>query len=149
QIGDYLHTDEPLFYGRSQPDASSATDPAKLLDVPDWFQIPAKVFQPRPVLSKSFWRYQRLTGLLTARYLVAVPTAYARGKHQYAKALGKLLLREGNFVLGLPLVPIEITKRMVNRLRGTHRPRSRPPEPWMGPPVRTHRAHAFDSARKA
>jgi glycosyltransferase involved in cell wall biosynthesis len=149
QIGDYVHTDEALFYGRSQPDASSAKDPAKLLDVPDWFQIPAKVFQPRPVLSKSFWRYQRLTGLLTARYLVTVPTQYARGRREYATALAKMLLREGNFLAGVPLLPIEVSKRFYKRLTGTHRPRSRSPEPWMGPPDRPDQPRSRGSAQIA
>jgi glycosyltransferase involved in cell wall biosynthesis len=149
KIGDYVHTDEPLFYGRLQPAASSAVDPGKLRDVPDWFHIPDKVFSPRPLLSRSFFRYHRLTGRLTARYLVNIPAEYTRGHHEYATALGKLLLREGNFIVGVPLLPLEISTRIVKRLAGTHRPRSCPPEPWMGPPRRTGPVRPGAPAEKA
>lgn len=134
QIGDYLHTDEPLFYGRVQPEASSRTDPRKLRDVPDWFQIPERVFRPRPLLSPSWLRYQRLSGMLTARYITQLGLEYARGHNEYAGALGKVLLREGNFLVGVPLLPLHMVTRAARRLTGKNRPVSRPPEPWMGPP---------------
>jgi len=134
QIGDYLHTDDPLFYGRRQAAASSLTDPAKLLDVPDWFNIPERVFRPRPVGSRSWRRYQQLSGLLTARYLTQLGLEYARGHKAYAGALQKVLAREGNFMVGVPLLPLHIALRIARRVTGTHRPVSRPPEPWMGPP---------------
>jgi glycosyltransferase involved in cell wall biosynthesis len=149
KIGDYVHTNEPLFYGRLQPAASSAVDPGKLRDVPDWFHIPDKVFSPRPPLSQSFFRYHRLTGMLTARYLLNIPAEYTRGRRDYARALGKLLLREGNFIVGLPLLPLEFSRRLVKRLTGTHRPRSIPPEPWMGPPRRTRPVLAGESTENA
>jgi glycosyltransferase involved in cell wall biosynthesis len=137
QIGDYLHTDDPLFYGRRQAAASSLTDPAKLLDVPDWFTIPEKVFRPRPVGSRSWRRYQQLSGLLTARYLTQLGLEYARGHRAYAGALQRVLVREGNFVVGVPLVPLHIALRIARRVTGTNRPVCRPPEPWMGPPPHT------------
>src|SRR5205085_1269065 len=37
RAGDYLHTDEPLFYGRTQPVSSSSVNPKKLWDVIDYF----------------------------------------------------------------------------------------------------------------
>lgn len=137
QIGDYLHTDEPLFYGRRQAAASSLTDPAKLLDVPDWFTIPEKVFRPRPVGSRSWRRYQQLSGLLTARFITQLGLEYARGHRVYAGALQKVLSREGNFVVGVPLIPLHIALRVARRVTGTHRPATRPAEPWMGPPPHT------------
>ncbi|NUQ74712.1 MAG: glycosyltransferase family 2 protein [Polyangiaceae bacterium] len=137
QIGDYLHTDEPLFYGRLQATASSLTDPAKLLDVPDWFTIPQKIFRPRPAFSRSWRRYQQLSGLLTARYITQLGLEYARGHRAYAGALQNVLAREGNFLVGVPLLPLHIALRAVRRVTGTHLPAFRPPEPWMGPPPHT------------
>jgi glycosyltransferase involved in cell wall biosynthesis len=137
QIGDYLHTDDPLFYGRRQAAASSLTDPAKLLDVPDWFNIPEKVFRPRPLGSRSWRRYQQLSGLLTARYITQLGLEYARGHREYAGALQKVLAREGNFLVGVPLIPLHIALRIARRVTGKNRPVSRPPEPWMGPPPHT------------
>jgi glycosyltransferase involved in cell wall biosynthesis len=134
QIGDYLHTDDALFYGRRQAAASSLTDPAKLLDVPDWFNIPEKVFRPRPPGSRAWRRYQQLSGILTARYITQLGLEYARGHRAYASALRKVLVREGNFVLGVPLIPLHIALRFARRVAGRDRPVSRPPEPWMGPP---------------
>lgn len=134
KIGDYVHTDEPLFYGRAQPDASSLTDPRKLADVPDWFQIPEKVFQPRPLLSRSWRRYQRLSGMLTARYMTQIGIEYVRGHNEYASGLTKILLREGNFAAGVPLLPVHMALRLARRLAGPRSGETRPPEPWMGPP---------------
>jgi glycosyltransferase involved in cell wall biosynthesis len=134
QIGDFLHTDEPLFYGRVQPEASSQVNPRQLQDVPDWFQIPATIFNPRPPFSQSWRRYHQLSGMLTARYLTQIGLEYARGHNDYASALGKLLLREGNFLAGLPMLPFHMVTRAARRITGTNRPAARPPEPWMGPP---------------
>lgn len=136
RIGDYLHTDAPLFYGRRQAAASSLTDPAKMLDVPDWFNIPSKVFAPRPVGSLSWRRYHQISGLLTARYLTQLGLEYARGHRAYADALRRVLVREGNFIVGIPLLPVHIASRIARRVTGKDRPASRPPEPWMGPPAR-------------
>ena len=58
-IGDYIHTDEPLFYGRNQPDSSSSQDTRKLLDVIDWFEISEKIFRPRQIGNKEWRRYQK------------------------------------------------------------------------------------------
>jgi glycosyltransferase involved in cell wall biosynthesis len=91
RVGDYLHTDEPLFYGRSQPESSSSQDPKKLLDVLDWFDIPGKVFQPRRLGNREWRRYQMLTALLTARYLLNIVLEHMRGHHSYARTLRKLL----------------------------------------------------------
>jgi hypothetical protein len=134
KIGDYVHTDDPLFYGRVQPAASSQTDPRKLEDVPDWFRIPESVFQPRPVLSRSWRRYQQISGMLTARYMTQVSLEYARGHNEYASGLTKILLREGNFLVGVPLLPVHMAMRALRRITKPHLKETRPPEAWMGPP---------------
>jgi hypothetical protein len=134
RVGDYLHTDEPLFYGRSQPESSSSQDPKKLLDVLDWFDIPGKVFQPRRLGNREWRRYQMLTALLTARYLLNVALEHRRGHHAYARALRKLLAQYGNFLLGIPFLAVHAPLRLYSRIAGKNRPASVPPEPWMGPP---------------
>jgi glycosyltransferase involved in cell wall biosynthesis len=116
RVGEYLHADQPLFYGRIQPAASSSVNPGKLLDVIDWFEIPRKVFQPRRFLNREWRRYQLLTGKLTARYLVNISLQHLRGEHSYARGLTKLLLRYGNFWLGVPLLLTHIPWRLYNRL---------------------------------
>ncbi|PYX51733.1 MAG: hypothetical protein DMG76_31260 [Acidobacteria bacterium] len=136
QIGDYLHTDEALFYGRAHQEASSSVDPLKLLDVPDWFAIPAKVFSPRPVMSKNWRRYQGVTSLLTARYLVTVIAQWLGGRRAYARGLVEQLRRHGNFQFGLAYLPLHAAGRLYHRLRGEKRSLTALPEPWMGIPSR-------------
>jgi glycosyltransferase involved in cell wall biosynthesis len=138
QIGDYIHTDEPLFYGREHPDASSSVDPGKLLDVHDWFAIPAKVFSPRSVMSRNWCRYNRLTALLTARYLITVTTQFLRGRRVYARGLVHQLRHDGNFLLGLAYLPIHAAGRFYHRARGSTGFLKAPTEPWMGIPSRLH-----------
>ena len=133
--GDYLHTDEPLFYGRNQPDSSSSQDTRKLLDVIDWFEIPEKIFRPRWIGNKEWRRYQIRMAALTARYSFNLMLEYARGHSQYASALRKILAEKGNFWTGIPFLMLHILHRMINRLTGRNRPRSMPPEKWMGAPA--------------
>jgi glycosyltransferase involved in cell wall biosynthesis len=138
QIGDYVHTDSPLFYGRHQPSASSVVDPRRLYDVRDWFSIPKKIFHPRPSLSQNWFWYQRLTSLLTARYLVNSTTQWTRGNHEYSRNLLSVVLQEGNLLLGIAALPLYVPARATKRLLGRHRPASRPPEAWMAPPPHVH-----------
>jgi glycosyltransferase involved in cell wall biosynthesis len=116
RIGAYLHVDTPLFYGRMQRQSSSAVNPQKLLDVMDWFEIPKKVFQPRNFGNCEWRRYQRLTGNLTARYLVNILLQELRGHHAYARELRRVLLRQGNFFLGIPLLLFHVPTRIYRRL---------------------------------
>jgi glycosyltransferase involved in cell wall biosynthesis len=138
QIGDYVHTDEALFYGRKHPEASSSTYPGKLLDVQDWFAIPAKIFSPRSLMSKNWRRYQRLTALLTARYLVTGITQWVRGRRAYAQGLLRQLRHYGNFPLGLAYLPLHAAGRFYYGMTGRRRFQTAPPEPWMGIPSREH-----------
>jgi hypothetical protein len=48
QIGDYLHTDDPLFYGRRQAAASSLTDPGEAPRRPGLVQHPREGLPPPP-----------------------------------------------------------------------------------------------------
>jgi glycosyltransferase involved in cell wall biosynthesis len=132
RIGDYLHIDRPLFYGRSHPSSSSSQDPKKLLDVLDWFEIPEKIFQPRGLGNREWRRYQMLTGHLTAQYLLNIVLEHLRGHHAYAGALRKILLQHGNLLMGIPFLGLHTPRRLYNRLTGKHCPISIPPEPWMG-----------------
>jgi len=122
RIGNYLHTDEPLFYGRVQPESSSATDPATLVDVKDWFEIPHRIFQPRRFGNREWRRYQRLTASLTARYLVNCLLQEIRGRHSYARDLRGLLIQHGNFALGIPWLAVHIPMRISRYLIGTNKP---------------------------
>src|SRR5262249_13352240 len=128
RIGDYLHTDEPLFYGRNQPQSSSSQDTRKLLDVIDWFEIPEKIFRPRQIGNKEWRRYQKRMAALTARYSFNLMLEYARGHSYYAAALRKILTEKGNFWSGIPFLVLHIPHRMMNYLTGRNRPRSMPPE---------------------
>lgn len=134
RIGDYLHTDAALFYGRSHPNSSTSKDPKKLVDVVDRFKIPDKIFRPRRFLDREWRRYSLLTGLLTARYSLNLAFELLRGHYQYASSLGKILRSKGNFVAGLPLLLLHVPARIMRRVTGRHRPISREPEAWMGPP---------------
>ena len=136
QIGDYIHTDEGLFYGRKHPAASSSVDPGNLLDVQDWFAVPAKVFSPRFFMSKGWRRYQRLTALLTARYLVTVITQWWHGRRTYARGLVEQLRHHGNFPFGLAYLPLHAAGRFYHRITKNKRFLTAPPEPWMGIPSR-------------
>ncbi len=127
RIGRYIHVDSPLFYGRIQPESSSSVNPKKLLDVIDAFEIPSKIFHPRHFGSREWRRYQRLTGSLTARYLVNFVLQHLRGEHSYARNLGQLLRQRGNFLLGVPLLIFHIPLRVYRKLSGTNRPVSLPP----------------------
>jgi len=139
QIGDYIHTDEALFYGREHPEASSSVDPGKLLDVQDWFAIPAKVFSPRSVMSKNWRRYQGLTALLTARYLVTVVTQWLRGRRAYARGLVEQLRHHGNFAFGLAYLPLHALGRFYQRITRKKRFLTAQPQCWMGIPSRAQR----------
>ena len=146
RVGDYLHTDQPLFYGRVHGASSSAINPTKLLDVRDWFEIPDRVFRPRPVGSREWWRYQALTGYYTARYTLNSVLEYCRGHASHARGLVEILRKDGNFVFGMPLLPFHVVVRIYNRLSGRNLPRRRPTEPWMGTPAAIRSRRASHSA---
>jgi len=135
RIGDYLHTDEPLFYGRNQPDSSSSQDTRKLFDVMDWFDIPEQIFRPRRFGSREWRRYQKRITMLTAHYTFNMIVEYLRGHFEYAAALRAILFEKGNFWTGMPFLALHIPYRMLRRITGLHRPHSMPPEKWMGVPV--------------
>ena len=134
QVGNYLHTDEPLFYGRHHSASSSSVNPARLYDVKDYFFIPAKVFQPRPFGSRNWFRFQWLTGALTSRCLTNMALRWLRGHRSYASGLARILRDKGNFPLGLLLLPFHCLRRLFNRMTGRHLPRRSAPDPWMGRP---------------
>jgi glycosyltransferase involved in cell wall biosynthesis len=126
RIGSYLHVDLPLFYGRTQSQSSSSLDTKKLFDVMDAFEIPGKIFRPRRFGNKEWRRYQRLTGSLTARYLVNFVLQLLRGEHAYARGLGKLLIERGNFFLGVPFLLGHIPTRIYKKFTGKNKPVSLP-----------------------
>lgn len=128
RIGDYLHTETPLFYGRVQAASSSTVNPAKLWDVVDYFEIPNKVFRPRRFPNREWRRYQLLTSNLTARYLVNVLLQKMRGQDEYSRNLLLLLREYGNFLFGIPLLGIYIPLRIYRRLAGKNKPA------WVRPP---------------
>lgn len=133
--GDYIHVDEPLFFGRIHGATSSSVNPAKLLDVQDAFAIPRKIFQPRRPFSKNWRRYQNLTARLTARYLLTAAVAWAGGRRPYATALWSLVRQKGNLAVGVPYLAYEIPSRALRRARGAKPYPTRPappPEAWRG-----------------
>jgi glycosyltransferase involved in cell wall biosynthesis len=134
RVGDYIHSDEPLFYGRKQPEGSSSVNPKKLYDVKDWFAIPDKIFRPRVFPNREWRRYKRITALLTARYLVTMMLEYIRGHRDYARGLARIVMQNGNFLFGLAYVPVHAAGRAYRRLIGKNHPTFLPPEPWMGLP---------------
>lgn len=135
RMGDYVHTDEPLFYGRIQSESSSSQDPKRLVDVIDFFEIPARIFQPRRFGNAEWRRYQRLTASLTARYLVNCFLQDLRGNHAYARELRRLLRRYGNFIFGIPWLVGHIPMRLYRRVSGRRNPTSLKPTDRMGTPL--------------
>jgi glycosyltransferase involved in cell wall biosynthesis len=137
RVGDYVHTDEPLFFGRRHPAASSAVDPATFVDVVDLFSVPARLFQPRRLGNREWRRYHRRRTALTAQYLVTAAVARARGHHEFARTLLRLVLDHGNLWLGVPWLLGHLPRRAVSRLRraGASVPR-RPPAAIPIPGVR-------------
>jgi hypothetical protein len=105
-IGDYLHVDTPLFYGRNQPRSSRVINRPRLLDVQDAFDVPAKVFQPRPLLSRNWLRFHVLAVYQTARYLTVALSQYGKGQQEYARRLLPFVLRRGSLPLGIVFLPI-------------------------------------------
>lgn len=134
QVGDYIHTDAPLFYGRHHPVSSSSVNPARLFDVRDYFHIPSKVLQPRTVGTRNWYRFHWLKGNLTARYLTNVGLYWLRGNRDRAAALGRILSENGNVPFGATLLPLHCFRRLFNRLTRRNLPRRSAPEPWMGRP---------------
>jgi glycosyltransferase involved in cell wall biosynthesis len=132
--GDYLHVDEPLFYGRVQPNSSSSNDPKKLLDVLDWFEIPNRIFQPRRFGNREWRRYQKIMANLTARYLINIVLQLLRGDHRYAKDLGRILMKHGKFLLGIPLLVLHVPLRLYRRLNREKIKKLN--QPNVAPPVR-------------
>jgi hypothetical protein len=117
RVGDYLHTDEPLFFGRRHPAASSAVDPATLVDVVDWFSVPARLFQPRHLGNREWRRYHRRRSALTAQYLVSAAVARAGGRRDFARQLLALVAHHGNLWLGVPWLLVHLPRRVVSRVR--------------------------------
>ncbi|HEY8227548.1 MAG TPA: glycosyltransferase family A protein [Pyrinomonadaceae bacterium] len=142
RIGDYLHTDLPLFYGRVQSTSSSAVNPGKLLDVIDSFEIPDKIFRPRSFPNREWLRYQLLTANLTARYLTNIVLQTMRGQHEYARKLRALLKRYGNFVFGIPLLGLHIPTRIYRRVSGRSKPTSLKPPVNAGTPSALRRLNS-------
>ena len=126
RVGDYLHTDEPLFFGRRHPASSSSTDPATLVDVVDRFSVPARLFQPRRLGNREWRRYHRRRSALTAQYLVTAAVARAAGQREYARQLWRLVAAHGNFWLGVPWLLLHLPGRIAARVQ---RALSRAPHP--------------------
>jgi glycosyltransferase involved in cell wall biosynthesis len=146
RVGDYVHTDAALFYGRQQPASSSAVNPGRLLDLNDYLEIPRKLFEPRVPLDREWWRYQAFSGLITARYLVNAGMALIRGQKQKSGAIFGLLWTRGNMWMGIPWAIPHFVARCGRRVLGLHKPRSRVPQPGMGLPVRRVLPHREQSA---
>ena len=136
RTGDYLHTDEPLFYGRHHAAASSVVDPANLLDVTDRFGVPARVFQPRRFGNRDWRRHHRLATALTAQYLLNAVLESLRGRRQYARQLVGIVAREGNLWLGVPLLALHVPARIGRRIARSLTSTGRRPEAWMMAPTR-------------
>ena len=135
RIGDYLHTDEPLFYGRVHSQSSSSQDPKQLVDVIDFFEIPERIFQPRRFGNVEWRRYQKLTANLTARYLVNCVLHSLRSEPAHARALRGLLKKHGNFLLGIPWLAGHIPLRLGRIISGRRNPTSLQPPPNVGTPA--------------
>lgn len=134
RIGDYLHVDEPLFYGRHHEASSSSNDPKKLIDVIDWYEIPDRIFRPRRFGNREWRRYHWLTMQLTARYLLNTILQHLRANHRFANKLAQMVIKYGNLWLGIPWLLPHVIGRLYRRITGKHRPLSLPPEPNMGIP---------------
>ena len=111
RIGDYCHTDEPLFYGRMHGASSSSLDPKRLFDMIDLLEITRDFFSPRPFGSREWWRYERLIGSVTARGLLNTLIAHARGNHEYAQKSFWLMLSRGNLHAGMVYFPFHLFGR--------------------------------------
>jgi glycosyltransferase involved in cell wall biosynthesis len=118
RIGDYLHTDEPLFYGRTHPTSSSSNDPRKLLDVVDHFVVPERTFRPREFPDREWRRYLSANMRVTARSLMSTLIQYARGNRDYAFNLLRLVAKHGNVPLALFYLPIHVSSRLYNYVIG-------------------------------
>ncbi len=142
RIGDYYHTDEPLFYGRDHPESSSSVNPRRFLDVIDWLVLPGIVWNRRRMFSLDWRRYHRLMALQTARYLMNALMACARGEVRIAYGLAKVVIKHGMVFTGVVYLPIHAFGRCYGKACGTAEPRRRKPESWMGPP--RAKAHTRD-----
>ncbi len=134
RVGDYLHTDEPLFYGRHHEASSSSNDPGKLLDAMDFLELPGRLCSPRPLLSHEWIRYQRFSGHMTARYLTFAVVEYLRGRREYTRRLWRILRQYGNFTAGLPYLPFHLVYRFYAWMNGLNVPSRKPAPPQMGSP---------------
>lgn len=141
RVGDYLHLDQPLFYGRAHQASSSLQDPKRLLDVIDWFEIPERVFRPRHFGNREWRRYQKLTAILTARYLVNTALETIRGNRVYARNLGALVLQHGN-LLGIPWLVGHVPMRIYRILTGRNKPNSSAPPRNVGTPSALRRINS-------
>lgn len=136
RVGDYLHTDEPLFYGRHHSASSSSNDYRRLVDVLDNFDIPHKVFQPRRALTRDWFRYNVYTADMTARYLLTVPIQYFRQNTDYARKMCEILSEKGNLFLGVPWIVPHLLVRIYRSLNRRLIPPFLPPDNTMGLPGR-------------
>jgi glycosyltransferase involved in cell wall biosynthesis len=118
QVGDYVHMDHPLFYGREHGASSSSTNPRKLLDVADFLTIPDAIFRERRVGSLAWRRYHALMARVTARYLVSAATQRSRGDREMARATWRLVRERGVLVTGLAYAPVEAARRAALRVTG-------------------------------
>lgn len=134
RVGDYLHTDEPLFYGRSHSESSSSVNPKRLLNVIDEYVVPKTFFHPRRFGNLESRRYHRVIAYVTARSLLNVLVEHARGHHSQAHQLWTVTREHGHLALGLPYLVMHVPWRLYMYLTGRNRPVSRSPEPWMGRP---------------
>ena len=135
RLGDYLHTDDPLFYGRTHPTSSSSNDPKKLFDVVDHFVVPEKTFQPREFPNREWRRYRSANMRVTARSLISALIQSLRGNCDYAFSLLRLVGKHGNVPIALLHIPIHVLFRLYNYV--TAKPSYGewlPPEPGMGTP---------------
>ena len=104
-VGDYLHLDAPLFYGRNHARTSRVINRPRMLDVKDAFDVPAKIFQPRPLFSRNWLRFQILRVFQTMRYLTVALSQYGKGRREYARRLYPVVLAKGSIVFGVLLLP--------------------------------------------
>lgn len=118
KVGRYIHVDEPLFCGRLHGASSSSNDPAKLHDVRDAYAIPRKLFAERKRFNAAWRRYRRMHARATARHLLNVAVSRARGRHEYADALWRIVRDEGDLLPALPYLARELVVRAGRRILG-------------------------------
>ena len=93
-LGDFAYTNRPLFYGRHHEQQSSAVNPARFWDVPDYLHMAGDLFPTRSRFDKNWWITRVIVGRIGSNYVVTALNKMVHKDYGWGKNLLGVTFRQ-------------------------------------------------------